>query len=71
MGNKSGEDRGFLTFMKKNKKSVSIATVSVLTVAIAGGVYVANIKNNLNDWNYKIYPGVTVKGVDLSGKSAE
>lgn len=71
MGNKSGEDRGFLTFMKKNKKSVSIATVTVLTVAIAGGVYVANIKNNLNDWNYKIYPGVTVKGVDLSGKSAE
>lgn len=53
----------------RNKKSTAIIVGSVLTAAIVCGAvgYVLAVQNNVSKWTNKIYPGIAVEGIDLSG----
>ena len=53
-----------------NKKVIITSLVIVITCAAILG-YVLNVKSNVARWENKIYPGVNVYGVDLSGKTKE
>lgn len=62
------ESKGFL---RKNKKKLAILATTLVILGVGGGVYVSSVEGNLESWKEKIYPGVKVKGVDLSGKTAK
>lgn len=54
----------------KNKKLVLASLALVITLAGVLG-YVFHVKGNVAAWENKIYPGVNVYGIDLSGKTKE
>ena len=61
---------------KKKRKQALILILSVIVVLIiaASGiflVYYNNTKKLSEEWENKIYPGVTINGVDLTGKTFE
>ena len=59
---------------RKNLKMQRYAVIacSVLAVAAACGVgYTLSVKHSVTDWENKIYSGVKVAGIDLSGKKKE
>ncbi|GKU27155.1 VanW family protein [Clostridium folliculivorans] len=58
----------------KNKtlKMVVAGTVAVVVIGLSGaGVYAMTVKNQVAKWDNKIYQGVKVNNVDLSGKTKE
>lgn len=61
---------------EKNKKSRAlryglVGTALVLAAGIAGfSAYTFSLKKEVSKWDNKIYPGVRVNGLDLSGKTA-
>ncbi|GIM29471.1 exported protein [Clostridium polyendosporum] len=58
--------------MSNSFKWAVIGTTAVVVIGVAGfSVYAATIKNEVAKWENKIYPGVKVDGVDLSGKTKE
>ncbi|WP_297637560.1 VanW family protein [uncultured Clostridium sp.] len=65
---KENEKKGFI---RNNKKRLIIAVATLVILGIGGGAYVSSVEGNLESWKEKIYPGVKVKGVDLSGKTAK
>ena len=46
-----------------------VAIVAILAVALTS--YTMAVKKNVNLWANKIYPGIRVNGIDLSGKTKE
>ncbi|MGL4875820.1 MAG: VanW family protein [Clostridium sp.] len=65
------EKKGFKSFLDNNKKRLAIAGFTFVAVGIGGGMYVSSIENTVEEWKNKIYPGVTIQGMDLSGKSKD
>lgn len=63
-------DSNYKTFFNNNKKPIVASLVIVITLA-AILAYVFHVKNTVTTWENKIYPGVNVYGVDLSGKTKE
>ncbi|MGL5150491.1 MAG: VanW family protein [Clostridium sp.] len=61
----------FTDFCEKNKKYLLMGLAIVMVVGIATGVYITSVKKEVEAWQTKIYPGVTVAGLDLSNKSKE
>lgn len=60
--------------VRKNKtlKLVVAGTVAVVVIGLSGaGVYAMNVKNQVAKWDNKIYQGVKINDVDLSGKTKE
>ena len=61
---------------KKKRKQALILILSVIVVLIiaASGiflVYYNNTRKLSEEWKNKIYPGMTINGVDLTGKTFE
>ena len=62
---------------KKSKKNLkmqryAVIACSVLAVSAACGVgYTLSVKHSVADWENRIYSGVKVAGIDLSGKTKE
>ena len=57
---------------KLNKKTKIIIATAVLGIGLGGFLaYTVGINNNVKKWEDKIYPGVTVNGVDISGKTKD
>ncbi|SHJ85387.1 Vancomycin resistance protein YoaR, contains peptidoglycan-binding and VanW domains [Clostridium cavendishii DSM 21758] len=57
--------------LNKNKK-VIISTAIVLAIGVVGFTgYTLSVNSKVKSWENKIYPGVMVSNVDLSGKSKE
>ncbi|MFW2491477.1 VanW family protein [Clostridium chromiireducens] len=57
-------------FNKQKKIMLGIVALIVICAAALAG-YSLSIKNIVTKWDNKIYPGVTVQGVDLSGMTKE
>ncbi|WP_160679988.1 VanW family protein [Clostridium sp. C8-1-8] len=56
----------------KALKWVVAGTVAVVVIGLSGfGGYAMTVKNQVSKWDNKIYQGVKVNGVDLSGKTKE
>ncbi|MEG0238443.1 MAG: VanW family protein [Clostridium sp.] len=56
----------------KRKKQIIIASIALIVLVCGGiGAYALSINSTVKEWNNKIYPGVTVGGIDLSGKTKE
>lgn len=65
---------------KKDKKKINfpqnknmiIATIVITILVIIGIIgYIFSVNNRVAEWENKIYPGITVYGVDLGGLSKE
>lgn len=67
----SNEKNELINYGSKMKKLlIIIASVLIVIIACTLG-YISSVKNKVESWNDKIYTGVTVHGVDLSGKTKE
>ena len=67
----SKEQSKFSEFIT-DKKKIIICTASVLVIVLAATMgYIFSVKNKVASWNNKIYSGVSIYGVDLSGQTAE
>lgn len=56
---------------KLNKKiAIGLASVVVLII-VAGAVYASSVNSKINNWQDKIYPGIKIDNVDISGKTKE
>lgn len=58
---------------KKKNKIILLAVLGIIILTTVGAVsgYVWNVQKENNVWDKVIYPGVTVSGIDLKGKSKE
>lgn len=59
---------------KLTKKSIAIICSALLALVILAGAFVAyymNVKKTVESWQDKIYPGISVNSIDLSGKTVE
>ena len=60
---------------KKTAKKQKIIILAIVTFLVMGSAaliaYSLSIKGIVKEWNNKIYPGVTVQGVDLGGMTKE
>ena len=71
MSNEKANEGKFKEAMLKNKKLIIIiSTIIVLISGVTFG-YFMNVKNKVNSWENKIYPGVKAYGIDLGGKTKE
>ena len=71
MSNEKANDGKFKKTMSKNKRLIIIiSTIIVLIAGITFG-YFMNVKNKVDSWADKIYPGVQAYGIDLGGKTKE
>lgn len=69
---KSGGQRSASNGGSKKKKQLIIASVGLIVLVLGGlGAYTTYVNGTVKEWNNKIYPGVTVKGIDLGGKTKE
>lgn len=66
----SNDDKIKKTISKKMKLIIGISAGIVVVAGITFG-YFMNVKNEVDSWSDKIYPGVQAYGVDLGGKSKE
>lgn len=53
--------------MGKIKKILISTSVAMAIGATASGIYYDNAKRVVDEWSNKIYPGITVEGIDLGG----
>lgn len=52
-------------------KKILIGTSIVIAIGAAGsGVYYSNVKKAVDEWSNKIYPGITVEGINLGGMTS-
>ena len=71
MSNEKANDGKLKKTMSKNKRLIIIiSTIIVLIAGITFG-YFMNVKNKVDSWADKIYPGVQAYGIDLGGKTKE
>ena len=55
-----------------DKRKIIICTASVLVIILAATIgYIFSIKTKVASWDNRIYSGVSIYGVDLSGQTAE
>lgn len=60
------------TANKKKKKKIILTMLAFLVVGAAAlAAYSLSIKGVVEEWGNKIYPGVTVQGVDIGGMTKE
>lgn len=58
------------TKKKKSKKMIFIPILIVMILISAGvGGYIYFVQATVKDWSYKIFPGITINGIDVSGKN--
>ena len=71
MSNEQANDSKVKKAMSKSKKLIII--ISTIIVLIAGIIfgYFMNVKNEVDSWADKIYPGVQAYGIDLGGRTKE
>ena len=71
MGNEQSNDGKVKKTMSKGKMLAIVitASIAIITGIIFG--YFMNIKNEVDSWADKIYPGVQAYGIDLGGKTKE
>ncbi|MGL5647503.1 MAG: VanW family protein [Clostridium sp.] len=65
------EKSGIKNFLSNNKRRVAIAAFTFVAAGIGGGAYVSSIENTVEEWKDRVYPGVTVQGINISGKNRE
>lgn len=71
MSSEKSNDSKFKDTICKNKKLIiTICSIIVLIVGIAFA-YVINVKNEVDSWADRIYPGVQAYGIDLGGKTKD
>ena len=71
MSNEKANDGKLKKTMSKNKRLIIIiSTIIVLIAGVTFG-YFMNVKNEVDSWADKIYPGVQAYGIDLGGKTKE
>lgn len=71
MSSEKTNDSKFRDTIYKNKKLIIIVcSIIVLIVGIAFA-YVISVKNEVDSWADKIYPGVQAYGIDLGGKTKD
>ena len=58
------------TMFKHKKLIIGIVVILVLISGVTFG-YVINVKNEVDSWADKIYPGVQAYGIDLGGSTKE
>lgn len=57
---------------KQSVKKVLIPAVIVIGVVVSGaGGYILSIKSKVEKWQNRIFPGVTINEIDVSGKTKE
>ena len=71
MNTEESKDGKLKAAMSKNKKLIIIIASIVVLVTGICGAYVLSVKNKVEAWNDKIYPGVQAYGIDLGGKTKE
>ncbi|MDO4534398.1 MAG: VanW family protein [Clostridium perfringens] len=57
--------------MGKVKKLVISASVAIALGASGVGIYCDNVDKTVDEWKDKIYPGITVEGIDLGGMTSK
>ncbi|MDU3351805.1 MAG: vancomycin resistance protein, partial [Clostridium sp.] len=55
----------------KNKNTIIAAIIITIVVIIGIIGYIFSVNNRVAAWENKVYPGITVYGVDLGGLSKE
>lgn len=57
---------------KKNKRKKIYISLGIVGAVIVGGLtYFLTVKNNVENWNNKIYTGITINGIDVGGKTKD
>lgn len=67
--NKSNFD--IKNLIEKNKRNIIASAVGVVIIATAGFAYTLSVKNKVAEWESKIYPEVSVYGVEIGGLTKE
>ncbi|MDU1313745.1 MAG: VanW family protein [Clostridium septicum] len=65
------EKRNYKNFISENKKSIYISLAIIITIITVGFIYIFSVKSEVESWQNKIYPNVTVHGVDIGGLTKE
>ena len=71
MSNEQSNDDKIKKTMSKNMKLIIGISAAVIVIAGIAFAYFMNVKNEVDSWADKIYPGVQAYGIDLGGKSKE
>lgn len=53
--------------MVKIKRLIIGVSIVLAVAATSTGIYYGNVKKTISNWENKIYPGITVEGINLSG----
>ena len=65
------QKRNYKNFISENKKSIYISLAIIITIITVGFIYIFSVKSEVESWQSKIYPNVTVHGVDIGGLTKE
>lgn len=58
--------------LNKKTKAIILGTSAVIiAIAVFSGIYITSAKKTVSLWGNKVYPGVKVHGIDLSGKTKD
>ena len=68
--NKSNDDKVKKPMSKNKKITIVVSAIVLIIVGIAIG-YFMSVKNEVDSWADKIYPGVQAYGIDLGGKTKD
>lgn len=69
--NNNSNDGKLRSTILKNKKIIILATTGMLVVLMTVLGYFLSVKNKVDSWADKIYPGVQAYGIDLGNKTKE
>lgn len=69
--NNNSNDGKLRSTILKNKKIIILATTGMLVVLMTVLGYFLSVKNKVDSWAYKVYPGVQAYGIDLGNKTKE
>lgn len=68
----SGKKRARVSNKKLARKKGIFIFIAALVIVLAGvSAYYISVKNAIEKWNDKIYPGVTVQNIDIGGMTKE
>lgn len=56
---------------QNNKKWIYILIAAVISIIVIVGAYFVYVDNKVKSWDNKIYKGVTINGIDVSGQTKE
>lgn len=71
MSNQKSNDNKIKDLISKNKKIIAIISSIIVLIISIVFAYVMNVKNEVDSWADRIYPGVQAYGIDLGGKTKD